>query len=113
MDYVFHLCLLSKVDDGQATVDHCLSSNKKIPSSTSGTKGCLRGTTRNYVFKLERQTFKPANVSFMAITGLPVTGYFYSPVKSPKRATGEFGLIRERHSRSMPVLGFHLTFPTR
>jgi hypothetical protein len=39
----------------------------KIPSSISGTKEFLRGTTQ--------LTFKPANVTLIAITGLPVADY--------------------------------------
>jgi hypothetical protein len=61
----------------------------KIPSSTSGTKEFLRGTTQ--------LTFKHANVTLIAITGLPVADYLRcfprSPAQPSSRITGEFSLL--------------------
>jgi hypothetical protein len=72
----------------------------KIPSSTQGRRKSPRYHP-NYVFKLERSnvsTYKPANVTLVAITGVPVADYFagvllHSPARSSFEWTGEFGLI--------------------
>jgi hypothetical protein len=55
--------------------------------------------------------FYPSNFkrSLIAITGIPVAGYFVSPAKPLLRETGEFDLMRSLGA----VLGFHLTLPTR
>ena len=90
-----------------------LLSKTKIPSSISGTKEFLRGTTQ--------LTFKHANVTLIAITGLPVADYLrcffrvhqrsllLSKVEGDNRRVQSWNW----HSRSMPVKGFHLALPSR
>jgi hypothetical protein len=101
------------------------STKTKIPSSTSGTKEFLRGTTR-IALVLEFSSFlvlRPTkqlsndstiqtNASLFAITGFPVNGYFcVSPFQSLFRDNR-----RVQSGYALPmgaVLGSHLALPTR
>jgi hypothetical protein len=86
----------------------------KTPSSTSGTKEFLRGTTR---ITFQVRTLKPVNVTLVAITGFSVTSYLISLMKSllrEDRRVQSFVPISWGSWRSHDtVQGFHLALPAR
>ena len=59
----------------------------KIPSSTTGTKEFLRGTTRFTSACLNVSPSAPANVTLFAVTGLPGAGYVHHPVTKARSKT--------------------------
>ena len=69
-----HACLLSRSS---------LILKTKNPSSTSGTKSSLRGTTQ---IRLNKQTL------FVAVTGFPGADYFIHQRSGSCEQSGEFGL---------------------
>ena len=93
-----------KVDHGPLTIDHKQLSMVDGLSSAKNKKPFIHIrdeelTPRyhpNYVFKLERSsasTFKPSNVTLVALTGVPVDDYFVHHPSLSFEITGEFGLI--------------------
>lgn len=119
------------MDRGQGTIAHSLSSSvqTKNPSSTSGTKsspstcsGQVSAVPPGLRFqagtfkRFNVSTFKPANVTLVAVTGIPGADYYGSPAQSSFEITGEFSLIIPCRGDAFPwtlALGFHLTLPTR
>jgi len=87
-----HACLLSRSDGGRLIVDRTIyrpsstvhrPENKKsfIHIRDEG-RIALRGTTRITFSSWNVQTFKPANVTLVAVTGFPGADYFSSPAQS-------------------------------